>query len=279
MNATKITSQHFLDILFDGRNKSYGAYEHRVSYEKRVRNSVIGTASIAALFIGGYLISSNLRAAGVVEKPRIAKEVVLEHVEIPEEKPMVTPPPPARVEPPAQTATQKFTAFQVTDKPVDPSEEPPRMEDLDPKKSIGVMNRDGAEGANADPGIEGLGKGDGVVTPPPMPEKDRIETFVEIMPQFPGGEEALNKFLRNNMRYPHLASEQGIEGTVFITFVVGTDGDISDIKTVGARKGGGLEEEAIRVVNKMPKWKPGKQNSRPVRVQFNLPIRFQMEQQ
>ncbi|RAJ02529.1 TonB family protein [Chitinophaga skermanii] len=109
-------------------------------------------------------------------------------------------------------------------------------------------------------------------------EANEIFTFVEQPPSYPGGEEALNKFLRSNVRYPEEASNKGKEGTIFVTFVVGKDGQVKDVKTVGKIRGNGLEEEALRVVQMMPKWNPGKQNNRPVNVQFNLPIRFTIQE-
>ena len=104
-----------------------------------------------------------------------------------------------------------------------------------------------------------------------------VFTFVENPPVYPGGEEALALYLNRNIRYPKTAQEQNISGTIFVQFVVQPDGSISDVHTVGAPKGGGLEEESLRVVNSMPKWTPGTQHGRKVAVQFNLPIRYNLE--
>lgn len=104
--------------------------------------------------------------------------------------------------------------------------------------------------------------------------QNEVFTFVEQPPTFPGGQEALAKYLSKSLVYPPEALSKNISGTVFVTFIVRYDGTIQGAKTVGARKGGGLEEEAVRVVKEMPRWKPGKQNNREVSVQFNLPIRF-----
>ncbi len=100
-----------------------------------------------------------------------------------------------------------------------------------------------------------------------------IFTIVEEQPGFPGGEAALMEFLGKNITYPPMARESGIQGTVFVTFVVEPDGSVTNVKILRGI-GGGCDEEAIRVVKNMPKWKPGKQRGKPVRVQFNLPIRF-----
>jgi TonB family protein len=107
---------------------------------------------------------------------------------------------------------------------------------------------------------------------------NEIFTTVEHPPTYPGGEEALAKYLSHNIRYPKAAQEANKSGTVFVRFIVKSDGVIDDVTTVGAPTGGGLEEEAMRVIQQMPAWKPGKQNGREVNVQFNLPIRFSLQQ-
>lgn len=104
---------------------------------------------------------------------------------------------------------------------------------------------------------------------------DYIFTIVEEQPEFPGGTEAMYKWLQENMRYPTMAREAGIQGTVFVTFVVERDGMITNVEVVRGI-GGGCDDEAIRVVRNMPKWNPGKQRNQPVRVQFNLPVRFML---
>ena len=96
------------------------------------------------------------------------------------------------------------------------------------------------------------------------------------MPSFPGGMNKLMEYLQNNLRYPQLAKELNIQGRVFLTFVIEKDGSVTDIKLLRGI-GGGCDEEAIRVVNNMPKWTPGSQRNRPVRVQFNLPVNFRLE--
>ncbi len=106
-------------------------------------------------------------------------------------------------------------------------------------------------------------------------EDDVIFTVVEDQPEFPGGEEARQRFLENNLRYPTMAREAGIQGTVFVTFVVETDGSVTDVRVLRGI-GGGCDQEAVRVVEMMPRWEPGRQRGQPVRVQFNMPIRFRL---
>ena len=108
-------------------------------------------------------------------------------------------------------------------------------------------------------------------------EEGQIFTVVEELPEFPGGTSALMHFLQSNLRYPVTAKNAGIQGTVFVSFVVEPDGSISNINVLRGI-GGGCDEEAVRVVGMMPKWEPGRQRGEAVRVQFNLPVRFVLEQ-
>ena len=106
-------------------------------------------------------------------------------------------------------------------------------------------------------------------------EETQIFTVVESMPGFPGGDGARMKYLASNIKYPTLARESGIQGRVFVTFVVETDGRVTDVKILRGI-GGGCDEEAVRVIKNMPKWNPGKQRGKSVRVQFNMPILFKL---
>ena len=110
-----------------------------------------------------------------------------------------------------------------------------------------------------------------------MPEEEvteeKIFTIVEEMPEFPGGQEALFKYLGKSIDYPQMAADAGIQGVVYVTFVVDNDGKVKGARVLKGI-GGGCDEEALRVVNNMPKWSPGKQRGKSVKVQYNLPIRF-----
>jgi len=122
------------------------------------------------------------------------------------------------------------------------------------------------------------------VAPPPssveVKDEEIVEaeifTVVEESPSFPGGEEARIRFLQENIEYPQMARESGIQGTVYMTFVVEPSGSVSAVRVLRGI-GGGCDEEAIRVIQKMPKWNPGKQRGKPVRVQFTMPIKFTLQ--
>ncbi len=106
--------------------------------------------------------------------------------------------------------------------------------------------------------------------------EEEIFVFVEDQPGFPGGDEARLNYLRQNIKYPEMANENNIQGTVHVTFVVEKDGSVSNVKVLRGI-GGGCDEEAVRVIKSMPRWTPGKQRGRAVRAQFNMPIRFVLQ--
>lgn len=279
MDSAKIPGNEFLDILFEGRNKDYGAYSLRNRYDRRVRNAVIGTASIVLVMVGGYALNNTLMAKDkmgpltVRETPTMINPI--EEV-IPD--PVIPPPPPVNTTPPPAPPTVSFTNPVVAaDRDVSPDEMPPRIREIG-DAAIGISNTDGDPNGVPDGLVDVKGPTTGVVAPP-APEREETFTFVEMMPQFPGGEEALFKYLKRNLNYPRMAQENGVDGTIYVQFIVSKTGIISEVKTVGAPKGAGLEEEAMRVVRKMPSWRPGKQNGKYVTVVFNLPIRFQLDNQ
>lgn len=281
METTKLLRSDFLDILFDDRNKEYGAYDLRRRYDKRVRNAVMGMTGVVLLIITGYTVSSRLMASdevNVTVKPVIV-ETRLE--KIVEEKKVFTPPPTIhRPAPAVSKPTIQHVVFRIEkDENVQPHEEPVKNDALI-DKAIGFKTDANGDPNGSDNGVpDGIKAGSDVIEAPKVEKRDEPFIFVEIMPEFPGGEEALRKFLMNNVRYPGAAVENGIEGMVLVKFVVQANGEIANVELAGAKKGAGLDDEAIRVVKKMPKWKPGRQGGRNVPVYFNLPINFKLDNQ
>ena len=108
-------------------------------------------------------------------------------------------------------------------------------------------------------------------------DKDGVYTAAEIMPVYPGNDQALSDYISSNINYPDDALNNNIEGTVNIAFVIDADGTISDVKTTGDKIGYGLEEEAVSVVSKLPKWTPGKVKGKNVKTRLNIPITYKME--
>ena len=109
----------------------------------------------------------------------------------------------------------------------------------------------------------------------PSTAREEVFTVVEDMPQYPGGEKAMMNFIANNIKYPRKALEEGVEGRVIVKFVVDKEGNVVDAKVIKGI-GHGCDEEALRVINSMPKWKPGKQRGKPVEVYYTLPIVFKL---
>ena len=121
-----------------------------------------------------------------------------------------------------------------------------------------------------------------VIAPPveaPVEEEEEEVIFVvvESMPEFPGGQQALVKYLAENVKYPVIAQENGIQGRVICQFVVNKDGSIVDVVAVRSSGEASLDKEAIRVIKSMPKWKPGKQRGKPVRVKYTVPVNFRLQ--
>jgi protein TonB len=248
------------EIVFRNRNKEYGSYVLRKKYRKYVTISLlIGlltlTVAVAYPLITAYMSKSKL----IKEKE---KEVGIEMKDIRQEEAPPPPPPP----PPPETMVEKvkFTApVVVEDTTIETGLA--TQDDLSAKTNTEVPTEEVE--------VEVKDEGPKVIETPVQAE---IFTVVEEQPGYPGGEEARISYLQQNIKYPEEAKELGIQGKVFVTFVVEVDGSISDVRVLRGI-GGGCDEEAIRVVKSMPKWVPGKQRGVPVRVQFNLPIKFTLQ--
>lgn len=271
MDLNKLLNSDYLDILFDGRNKKYGGYELRRNYPKRIRNATFMLLALAVLLIGYQVLADTLFSHKDNGPVISVKEVTLaEPPPIDKTKPPPPPPPPAP--PPPVKPTVKFTPPVIKkDEEVKEDEKP--TPPPDEKVSVGLETKAG-DPNGIDPGL--IDKpGNGVVeqpSGPPAPVR-----FVEQMPEFPGGPDALQKYLRDHLRYPDDARESGAEGRVGIEFVVSEDGSISNVKVVRSAGNSSLDAEAMRVVKGMPHWKPGRQQGRAVPVYYTLPISFKLD--
>ncbi len=248
------------ELVFANRNKQYGAYILRTNYQKTAATAFLITIAVFVLAICAPIILEKINGSldKLVEKP---VEVTVELKEPPpldKNEPPPPPPPP----PPPVMETVKFTPPVVVDKEIAEEEQPPPQEKLN-ETNVGVVTQEGTEGATELP-------------PEPVsdPDADKVFTYVEEMPGFPnGGEAAMYAYITKNIRYPQMAVDANIVGKVFVNFVVDQNGNIADVKVLRGI-GGGCDEEAIRVIKSMPKWTPGKQNGRTVKVSFNVPISF-----
>jgi protein TonB len=272
MEANKILSSDLLDLVFEGRNKEYGAYELRRRYNKRITLALIITGSVALLALIGSIIASELKPSddGKLE----IKEVTLQKVEQQEEPKELPPPPPPKPPDPPKIEMKQFTPPKIV-KDEEVQEPPPAQEELKEAK-IDVVSQEGIK----DEGIVApavIDDGKGVVEEKKTEDENKIFEKVEIEASFKGGEGAWRKFLERNLNGNTPVDNGAAEGTytVYIQFVVSKDGSISDIKPL-TNHGFGMEQEAVRVIKKAPSWTPAVQNGRSVNAYRKQPITFQV---
>lgn len=274
MDINKIQSADILDILFDGRNKEYGAYDLRKTYSKRIKLSMAGMLLLCILILAGSLIA-NSSSKGAPEI--VIADMSLESVKE-EKKPDLPPPPPPPKQEPPKVEMTKFTPPKIVkDEEVKPDEEIKEVEKLEDTK-IGTINQEGVkdEGIVAPP----VEKATGVVEAPKVAEDyDKVFTVVQIAAEFPGGLPAWTKYLERNLNRD-LPVENGAppgKYTVVVSFIVSKTGDISDVVAEND-PGYGTKAEAVRVITKGPKWKPAVQNGRNVIYRHRQSITFQVSE-
>ncbi|MBD8347136.1 MULTISPECIES: energy transducer TonB [unclassified Dysgonomonas] len=270
-----LNSSEWRDIVFEGKNKSYGAYELRSSSSKRhvvafiVVLVFVGVVAALPAFLDA--VKANQQIAGIDDSFELSNIANVEE-QVPEEniirQETAPPPPPLK-------ATIQFTPPVITeDSKVNEDKEMKSIEELNEKKDIqiSIATVEGTNDKNA-VDIAEL-KEHKVIVEDKEPEKPFVS--VEQMPQFPGGDVELMKFINGGIKYPTIAAENGIEGRVVIRFVVGKDGNVSDVQVVRSLDPS-CDKEAVRVVKTMPKWVPGKQNGRNVPVYYTLPVLFKLQ--
>jgi len=275
MEVNKILSADILDIIFEGRNKDYGAYELRKTYNKRMVTSLVIVAAIIALLFIGYLVSSLLEDKQETKTVQV-QDVQLEEIKQEEKKEEPPPPPPPKPPEPPKVEMAKFTPPKIVkDEEVKEDEKPPEVEKLEETK-IGTMNQEGQkdEGIVAPPVEDG---GKGVVEAPKKDDEDWDKTFtkVEIESEYPGGAAAWQRYLNRNLRYPQEAIDNEVQGAVVVQFIVDKEGNVSDVEAISGPQE--LRAEAVRVIKKSGKWTPAVQNGRQVKSYKKQPIVFRLE--
>jgi periplasmic protein TonB len=258
--TTRFNSEKsFNELVFENRNKEYGAYEIRNAYNETITKSlgitITGVALLVCLFV--YLSKTNVKEKLVIDSnllPPISQWIEVE-IKKPEKVETVVPEPKDPLPP-----KQDNLNLTVTD---NKEKQEVRAVEL---MNVGAKQIDkGADSAVSE-----------VKLPPntdPPKENNSIEKFVTEMPEFNGD---IYKFIREHLKYPQVAVENGTQGTVGLAFVIEKDGSIGDISILG-RVADGCTEEAIRVIKMMPKWKPGRNHGELVRVSYNLPIKFRLK--
>lgn len=253
-------TRKWIDIVFEGRNKAYGAYQLRQESPKTTIRSFLIGALIFVLAVAAPLIADLIPDMSNKDEA-LDKKIVTVKLPPKEEQPKDLPPPPP---PPPKVDQVKFVK-PVVAKTEEVVEEPPKVEEIKDKK-LGDETIKGDE--NAPLTVEPVGNGPSVV------EEDNTiynTAGIEVKPDFPGGLEKFYKYVGKNFQVPE---EEGLKGKVFVTFVVEKDGSLTDIKVL-RDIGYGTGKEAIRVLKSCPRWNPGEQNGKKVRVLYSLPISIQ----
>jgi len=271
MEVNKILSADLLDIIFEGRNKEFGAYYLRKTYNERVKRALIITASIAGMILLISFLNQTLGDKGD-SKVKI-NEMTLQDVKQEEKEPPPPPPPPPPKQEPPKVEMKQFTP-PVIKKDEEVEKPPPPQEELKEAK-IDVVNVEGIkdEGLAAPVDID---QGRQIVEE--KIDDNKIFDKVEIEASFPGGDSKWRQYLERNAN-GQVATDNGApEGTytVVVQFVVDKEGNISDVRSL-TNHGYGMEEEAMRVIRKGPKWSPAIQNGRQVKAYRKQPITFRVE--
>jgi len=248
------------DIVFEGRNQNYGAYVLRKIYSKNLVVATVATLFLLALMIYGPAIAAMLKSEEVVEKAPPKKLVYTDlSAPPPIDKPK---PPPPQIQLPKLQKVIKFVPPKVVKEQV--VEEVPTIEEIKQNEVAAVEVEGPTEVVFEEPVEEVV-----------VEDDNQIFTVVEQQPEFEGGYEAMINFIKKNLRYPASARRMGVDGTVYVQFVVSKDGSISEVKTIRGISAD-CDREAERVVKAMPAWKAGRQNGKPVFVRFVLPIKFKL---
>ncbi|TGE05644.1 energy transducer TonB [Hymenobacter fodinae] len=273
MDNTQLAKASLDDIVFEGRNKAYGAYVIRRVYGKHVTRAVLLAVAFFAIMIAFPLVARMMKKEEVVKDDAMLKvNELMEAPPLDATKPPPPPPPPpdAPPPPPPKLSTVKFTPPVVKkDEEVKKVEEIPDQEDLK-EKTVATETVKGNTDNPAD--LAGLEPGEGTKAVEEVVES-KPYTYVEQMPVFPGGTEALLAYIGKNIKYPAMALRNQVEGRVFIKFVVGADGSVTNAE-VQKGIGAGCDEESLRVIKNLPKFTPGKQNGRAVPVYYTVPVTF-----
>ena len=277
MSKIDLISSDWVDLVFEGRNKAYGAYRLRKSTTKR---NILAMVAVVILLIVAFIIltvknfvdeqRAKVAMTQVAEltnydQPKKKAEVKQKKVEVEPERVV------ERVK-----SSIKFTAPVIKkDEEVKPDEELKTQDELmSTKTAIGTFDVKGNDDANGE-----ILKAKDVIAEPEPPkheEENKVFDIVEQQPLFPGGPAALMKYLSENTKYPVVAQENGVQGRVTVQFVVEKDGSISDVHVLRGVDPS-LDKEAVRVVKSMPRWTTGKQNGITVRVNYRVPVLFRLQ--
>lgn len=277
MAKLDLVSNEWTDLVFEGRNQDYGAYKLRKGTTKRNIWSIIIVALAAVLLYLGLQLQHMVEANRQVENTQAVELSALEQKKKEakvEKKEQIKVEPEKVVE--KVKSSVKFTAPVIKKDNEVKEEDEIKLDEVEKSnKAVGAFTVEG----NDEVGGEVLKAKEEIAAPEPpkqQVEENKVFDVVEQMPSFPGGMGALMSWLGQNIKYPVIAAENGVQGRVIVQFVVEKDGSITDVK-VAKSVDPSLDKEAARVVSAMPKWTPGKQNGSAVRVKYTVPVTFKLQ--
>lgn len=277
MSKIDLISNEWTDLVFEGRNQTYGAYKLRKGTAKRNVWALIIVGLAAALLYLGLQLQKMAEANKKVENTQAVELAKLntEKKEAKVEKKEIIKQEPEKVVEQVKSSV-KFTAPVIKKDSEVKEEDEIKLDEVQKSdKAVGAFTVEG----NDEVGGAVLKAKEDIAAPEPpkhVVEETKIFTVVEQMPMYPGGDGALMGYLRDNIHYPTVAAENGVQGRVVVGFVVERDGSITDVKILRGVDPS-LDREAMRVVKNMPKWTPGKQNGSAVRVKYQVPVSFRLQ--
>ena len=276
MEINKILSADVLDIIFDGKNKSYGAYELRKTYNKRLTRAIIITLVLVLFaFLGTVL--SNVMGKKATDEIEVLDTQMAEVKTNDAPPPPPPPPPPPKAPPPPEINQVKFTPPKIVkDEEVKPDE---KIEEIKEDQVISTKTVE-SENKNAIVQAPVEDKGTQIVEAPKADDEDKVFTKVENEAAFPGGQQAWIRYLQKNLNANAPVDNGAPPGTyqVIVKFIVSKDGSISDVQAE-TKHGYGMEDEAVKIIKRGPKWTPALQNGRNVNAYRRQPITFVVEEQ
>jgi len=270
MEINKILSADFLDILFEGRNKEYGAYELRKNYDRRLRNALLITAGAALLIFLIVLVSETVGAADK-NKVKIS-DVTLADIKTEEQQKIEPPPPPPPKQEPPKIEITKFTPPKIVED--EKFEEKNEVKEQETITNVGKIDQEGIKDPEVvnPPKVEQETK----VVEAPKEDENTVFTKVEVEAQFPGGEGKWNSYVQREVeKNIDDLTEDGQAGTCEVQFIVDKEGNVSNVEAL-SMKGSKLAEVAVNAIKRGPKWIPAIQNGRQVKAWRRQKITFRL---
>ena len=271
-----LTSEKWIDMIFEGKNKNYGAYTLRKNSPRRHTFAflVVMAASVLVVLASIGISQYNKAKAAREAMTQVSElsNIDLSKPDVPEEnvQKQFEAPPPVELK-----STIQFTVPEIKKDEEVPEDREMKTQEEVVKSDVQISIAD-VKGTNEETGVDIATLQEHKVIVQEEVKEEKIFEIVEQPPSFPGGEAAMYEWLSKNINYPVIAQENNIQGRVTCQFVVGRNGEIEDVKVVRGVDAS-LDKEAVRVIRSMPKWIPGKQGGNAVKVRYNLPVQFKLQ--